>query len=54
MQNDLVIDIRGLSYQHPAGPGKPRGKSLDGIDLAIRAGEFVVITGPSGRPASLR
>jgi len=48
MQNDLVIDIRGLSYQHPAGPGQPRGKSLDGIDLAIRSGEFVVITGPSG------
>ncbi|HEY3273036.1 MAG TPA: ABC transporter ATP-binding protein [Methanocella sp.] len=48
MQNDPVIDIRGLSYQHPAGPGEPRGKSLDCIDLSIRAGEFVVITGPSG------
>jgi energy-coupling factor transporter ATP-binding protein EcfA2 len=50
MENDHVpvIDIRGLSYQPPASPGLPRGKSLDGIDLTVRPGEFAVITGPSG------
>lgn len=48
MQNDAVIEIRGLSYQPPAGPGQSRGRSLDGIDLTIWSGEFAVITGPSG------
>jgi energy-coupling factor transport system ATP-binding protein len=45
MPGDPAIDIRGLSFEHPAGR---RGKALDGIDLSIKKGEFVVVTGPSG------
>ncbi len=48
MPGDPVIDIRRLSFERPVSPGGRRGRALDGIDLAIRAGEFVVVTGPSG------
>ncbi len=48
MQNDPVIEARGLSFEYPAGPGGKRGKALDRVGLALRAGEFAVVTGPSG------
>jgi energy-coupling factor transporter ATP-binding protein EcfA2 len=48
MPDNLVVEIRGLTYEHPASPAGARGRSLDGIDLEIRPGEFVVVTGPSG------
>jgi energy-coupling factor transporter ATP-binding protein EcfA2 len=48
MPDDPVIDIRGLSFEHQAGPGGRRVKILDRIDLSVRAGEFAVVTGPSG------
>jgi energy-coupling factor transport system ATP-binding protein len=48
MLNDPVIDIRGLSFEHPLSPGGRHGKALDSIGLAVRAGEFVAVTGPSG------
>jgi len=48
MQNDPVIDIRGLSFEHPLSPGGRHGKALDSVGLAVRAGEFVAVTGPSG------
>jgi energy-coupling factor transport system ATP-binding protein len=38
-----MIRIRGLSFEY--GDGK---KALDGIDLRIEQGEFVLLTGPSG------
>ena len=44
--SDVKVDIRGLEVEF-----QMRGsafKALDGIDLSIRRGEFLVIVGPSG------
>jgi cobalt/nickel transport system ATP-binding protein len=38
-----VIDIRGVDFSYPDGR-----KALDGVDLAIGAGERVAILGPNG------
>jgi phosphonate transport system ATP-binding protein len=38
-----VIRIRGVSKRYPSG-----ALALDGIDLHVRAGEFVTLIGPSG------
>jgi putative ABC transport system ATP-binding protein len=44
--NDILIEARGLKrYYHR---GSETVKALDGVDLAIRAGEIVAILGPSG------
>jgi putative ABC transport system ATP-binding protein len=42
---DSVLELAGVSKHYP---GTPPIRALDGIDLTIRAGEFVVIVGPSG------
>jgi len=43
---DVIIRVRGLTkYYHM---GDSIVKALDGVDLDIRRGEFVSITGPSG------
>jgi energy-coupling factor transport system ATP-binding protein len=42
--SDVIIDIRNLSFKYPLGTEL----SLKGINLQIRAGEYVVITGPTG------
>ena len=39
---DLVLDIRGVSRAFG------RRRVLDGVDLAVRAGEIVAVVGPSG------
>jgi putative ABC transport system ATP-binding protein len=44
--NDILIEARGLTrYYHR---GSETVKALDGVDLAIRAGQIVAILGPSG------
>jgi putative ABC transport system ATP-binding protein len=44
--NDIIIEARGLKrYYHR---GSETVKALDGVDVAIRAGEIVAILGPSG------
>jgi energy-coupling factor transport system ATP-binding protein len=45
--NDVLIEARGLSYSYSRGTGGAK-RVLDGIDLRIERGEFVVVTGPSG------
>jgi putative ABC transport system ATP-binding protein len=40
-----VLELAGASKHYP---GTPPVRALDGIDLTVRAGEFVVIVGPSG------
>ncbi|MBO9513056.1 MAG: ABC transporter ATP-binding protein [Variovorax sp.] len=41
-----AIDVRGLRKTYPDPSGEVR--AIDGIDLALGAGEFVCILGPSG------
>jgi len=41
-----VIELRGITRIY--GRGEAEVRALDGIDLTIRAGEFVAIMGPSG------
>ncbi|WP_245510607.1 ABC transporter ATP-binding protein [Antarcticimicrobium sediminis] len=41
-----VIELRGITRVY--GRGEAEVRALDGIDLTIRAGEFVAIMGPSG------
>ena len=38
------IEVEGVSYTYPGG----KAPALDGVSLAIRAGEFACILGPSG------
>jgi putative ABC transport system ATP-binding protein len=40
-----VLELIGVSKHYP---GTPPVRALDGIDLTVNAGEFVVIVGPSG------
>jgi putative ABC transport system ATP-binding protein len=40
-----VLELVNVAKHYPANPPV---KALDGVDLAVRAGEFVVIVGPSG------
>ncbi|MCX6499416.1 MAG: ABC transporter ATP-binding protein [Arthrobacter sp.] len=44
--SDVKVDIRGLEVEFQMRGSK--FKALDGIDLTIRRGEFLVIVGPSG------
>ncbi len=45
--NDALIEVRSLSYSYSRGTGGAK-RVLDGVDLRIGRGEFVVITGSSG------
>ncbi|MET0578657.1 MAG: ABC transporter ATP-binding protein [Ilumatobacteraceae bacterium] len=40
-----VLELVGVSKHYP---GTPPVHALDGVDLAVNSGEFVVIAGPSG------
>ncbi len=40
-----VLELAGVTRTYP---GQPPVRALAGVDLAIRQGEFVAITGPSG------
>ncbi len=46
-----TLDVRGLTYRHPSS-----GRSIEAMDLEIRRGDFVVITGRvgSGKSTFLR
>lgn len=46
LQKPYALEAQGLSRTFDLGEVKV--KALDGIDLAIRAGEFVAVMGPSG------
>jgi len=39
-----IVEIRGLTYSYP----NAKAPALDGVDLTIERGEFVLLTGPSG------
>ena len=46
-----IIELAGVekTYRSPGGRGRGLGfRALDGVDLAIGAGEMVAVTGPSG------
>ena len=43
-KNQVVVDIRDLSFQYPRGSVP----AIRNINLQIKAGEYVVITGPTG------
>jgi len=40
-----AVEVRDLSFRYPGGPGSA---ALSGINLELRRGEFLGITGPSG------
>jgi putative ABC transport system ATP-binding protein len=40
-----VLELDGVAKHYP---GSPPVRALDGVDLTVAAGEFVVIVGPSG------
>ena len=46
MSDPPLIELRGISRHY--GEGEAEVRALDGVDLAIRRGEFVAIMGPSG------
>ena len=41
-----MIELTGVKKYYQVGPVEVR--ALDGVDLSVAAGEFVVILGPSG------
>lgn len=45
-QKEFCIEIKGVERVFSTGQGKV--KAIQGIDLAIRRGEFFSIVGPSG------
>jgi peptide/nickel transport system ATP-binding protein len=45
MVGELIVDVTGLSVDQSAGEHR---RVLDGVDLAVRAGEVVGLMGPSG------
>jgi ABC-type nitrate/sulfonate/bicarbonate transport system ATPase subunit len=45
--NDHRLEIRGLIHEYPR-PGRGPLRVLDGLDLAVRSGEFTALIGPSG------
>jgi NitT/TauT family transport system ATP-binding protein len=44
MESDVLVELRGIGKRFADGAGPV----LEGIDLVIRAGEFVALLGPSG------
>src|SRR4030042_1399707 len=45
-QDEAVIEVRGLTKVF--GSGEAEVRAVDGVDLAVRRGEIVLIMGPSG------
>jgi energy-coupling factor transporter ATP-binding protein EcfA2 len=43
-----LLAVSGLAFSHPAGGGSAPGQLLAGLDLVVRAGERVAITGSNG------
>jgi NitT/TauT family transport system ATP-binding protein len=43
-----MIELRACRKTYPGQAGRPRTVALDGVDLSIRAQEFVCVLGPSG------
>jgi ABC-type lipoprotein export system ATPase subunit len=43
-----MIELRSVTKSYPAGKENPAVTALDNVSLAVRAGEFVVVTGRSG------
>ena len=43
-----AIDVRGVGRTFPARDGGEPFVALDGVDLAVRSGEFLALVGPSG------
>ena len=41
------LEVRGLAHEFPR-PGQDPLRVLDGLDLAVRPGEFTAVIGPSG------
>ena len=41
-----LVELRGVEKVY--GTGEAQVRALDGLDLAIRRGEFVAVMGPSG------
>jgi energy-coupling factor transport system ATP-binding protein len=44
VESAVLVEIEKLSYRYPSGGGM----ALDGVDLAIRRGEFLALIGPTG------
>jgi len=44
--SEVLLELRGVSRTH--GEGAAEVCALDGVDLALRAGELVAVMGPSG------
>ncbi len=45
-QDDVILDATGLTKVFGSGAGAVR--AVNGVDLAVRRGEIVLVMGPSG------
>src|SRR5437899_7907742 len=44
MDRELILDVRSVSYRYPGAPAD----ALEGVNLAVRAGEVHAVLGPNG------